>query len=60
LLEQDFFKDPDQTIEQLLSGLVAKIGEKISIRRFTRYVVGEGIEKKSDDFASEVMKEISK
>jgi elongation factor Ts len=58
LMEQDFFKDPESTIEQLLNQMVAKIGEKISIRRFTRYVVGEGIEKKEQDFASEVMNEI--
>jgi len=60
LLEQDYFRDPQYTIEQLLGELVAKIGEKISIRRFTRYEVGEGIEKKTQDFASEVMQEIQK
>ena len=60
LLEQEFFKDPEMTMEQLLSSMVARIGEKISIRRFTRYVVGEGIEKKEENFAEEVMKEIAK
>jgi len=58
LLEQDFVKDPDMTIRQLLTEKVAKIGENISIRRFTRYEVGEGIEKKSENFAEEVAKVI--
>jgi len=54
LLEQPFVKDPDQTIEKLQTELVASIGEKISIRRFVRFEVGEGMEKKSEDFAAEV------
>lgn len=54
LLEQPFIKDPDKTIENLVIEKVAKIGENISIRRFVRYEVGEGIEKKVDDFAAEV------
>jgi elongation factor Ts len=60
LLEQEYFRDPQYTIGQLLGELVAKIGEKVSIRRFTRYEVGEGMEKKSQDFAAEVMQEIQK
>lgn len=55
LLEQPFVKDPDQTIEQIVTHKVAKIGEKISIRRFVRYELGEGIEKKQDNFVEEVM-----
>lgn len=55
LLEQPFVKDPDKTISTLVTERIAKIGENISIRRFVRYQLGEGIEKKSDDFASEVM-----
>jgi elongation factor Ts len=55
LLEQPFVKDTDVTIEQLLNQKVAKIGEKISIRRFVRYELGEGIEKKQDNFVEEVM-----
>ena len=43
LLEQAFVKDPDITIQDLLNGLIGKLGEKIEIRRFTRYQVGEGI-----------------
>jgi elongation factor Ts len=45
LLEQAFVKDPDITIQDLLNGLIGKLGEKIEIRRFTRYQVGEGIVK---------------
>lgn len=55
LMEQPFIKDPDQTITQLINGKIAKIGENISIRRFSRYQLGEGIEKRADDFAAEVM-----
>ena len=55
LLEQPFIKDPDKTITQLITESIAKIGENISIRRFVRYQLGEGIEKKETDFASEVM-----
>jgi elongation factor Ts len=54
LLEQPFVKNPDITINDYLNQTVAKIGEKISIRRFTRYQMGEGLEKKSADFAAEV------
>jgi elongation factor Ts len=45
LLEQPFVKDPDLTIQDLLNGLIGKLGEKVEIRRFTRYQVGEGIAK---------------
>ncbi|MGE5707786.1 MAG: translation elongation factor Ts [Bacteroidota bacterium] len=55
LLEQPFVKEPSQTVGQMINEKIAKIGEKISVRRFTRYVLGEGIEKRKDDFASEVM-----
>lgn len=54
LLDQPFVKNPDITIGKLVIDAVAKLGENISIRRFTRYKVGEGIEKKVVDFASEV------
>lgn len=55
LLEQPFVKDPDKTVSGMVTERIAKIGENISIRRFVRYQLGEGIEKKVDDFASEVM-----
>jgi len=54
LLDQAFIKDPDKSISQLITEKIAKIGEQISVRRFTRYQMGEGLEKKSDDFAAEV------
>lgn len=55
LLEQPFVKDPDMTIEQFINTYVAKIGEKISVRRFVRYEMGEGLQKKQDNFVDEVM-----
>jgi elongation factor Ts len=55
LLEQPFVKNPDQTVTQLIAEAVAKIGENIQIRRFARFKLGEGIEKRKDDFAAEVM-----
>ena len=54
LLDQPFVKNPDKTIEQLQQELVAKIGENIKIRRFVRFELGEGLEKKKTDFAAEV------
>jgi elongation factor Ts len=57
LVDQPFVKDPDKTVAALVAELTAKIGEKISIRRFVRYEVGEGIEKRQDDFAAEVAKQ---
>ncbi len=54
LLEQPFVKDQTITVSDLISQLTAKTGEKISVRRFTRYKMGEGIEKRKDDFAAEV------
>lgn len=58
LLEQPFIKDQDKTIQQLIHENVAKIGENISVRRFARYELGEGIEKEKSDFAAEVMSQI--
>lgn len=60
LVEQPFIKDPDITVKDLLMEKIAKIGEKIAIRRFARYEMGEGIEKRQDNFADEVMKEINR
>jgi elongation factor Ts len=54
LLEQPFVKDDKKTIEVILKELVAKVGENIQIRRFVRYELGEGLEKKADNFAAEV------
>ncbi len=60
LLEQPFIKDPDISIQELLNEKIAKIGENISIRRFVRFEVGEGLEKKEENFAEEVAKQINK
>jgi elongation factor Ts len=54
LLEQPFVKDPDKTVQDLVNEKVAKIGENVRVRRFSRFKLGEGIEKKSGDFAAEV------
>ncbi len=58
LMEQPYIKDPDTTIKELLKEKIATIGENIVIRRFTRYEVGEGIEKKQENFAEEVAKQM--
>ncbi len=54
LLDQPFVKDPAKTVGELVTEKVAKTGEKITIRRFTRYKMGEGLERKEEDFGSEV------
>lgn len=54
LLDQAFVKDPSQTIKQLVVETTAKCGEKVAIRRFVRYEMGEGLEKKVDNFAEEI------
>lgn len=54
LLDQPFVKEPSKTIGDLVNEKIASIKENISVRRFTRYKMGEGIEKKQDDFAAEV------
>ncbi len=54
LLDQPFVKDPDKTINDLQQTLIAKIGENIKIRRFVRFELGEGLDKKKNDFAAEV------
>ena len=53
LIEQPFVKNPDQTIEQLISG-------KFSILKFERFVLGEGLEKRNENFADEVMSQIAR
>ena len=56
LYEQKFIKDTDKSIEALVNELTLKLGEKIDIRRFVKFNLGEGIEKKKDDLATEVAK----
>jgi len=58
LLDQRFVKDPDKTVESLVKEKVAKIGENIQVRRFSRFQVGEGIEKKKEDLAAAVAEQI--
>ena len=56
LMDQDFVKDSSKTITQVINEAVLAIGEKISIRRFVRYEMGEGLEKRVDNLAEEVAK----
>ena len=60
LMDQKFIKDGDKKIIDLQNDLAAKIGENIHIRRFVRFEVGEGLEKKEEDFAAEVAKQMGK
>ena len=60
LMEQPFIRDPDVFIKDLVVQKIAAIGENIVIRRFARFELGEGIEKRKDNFADEVMKEINR
>lgn len=60
LMEQVFVKDDKKTISDLLAELTAKCGEKVVIRRFARFQLGEGIEKQEQDFAQEVAAELAK
>ena len=60
LLEQPFVKDSSKTVGQLITEAIASIGEKITVRRFTRYEMGEGIEKKKEDLQAEVDKQVAK
>lgn len=59
LMEQSFVKDPNLTIEQYINEKILQIGEKITIRRFARFEMGEGLEKRNDNLADEVQKQIS-
>jgi elongation factor Ts len=59
LMDQPFVKDPAKTVGELVTEKVAKTGEKITIRRFTRYKMGEGLEKREEDFGSEVASMVS-
>lgn len=59
LLEQPFIRDSDVAVKDLLAEKIAKIGENIKIRRFVRYQVGEGLEKREENFAEEVARQIN-
>jgi len=58
LLEQPFIKDTDKTVLNIVNEKISTIGEKISIRRFVRYEKGEGLAKREENFAEEVMKQV--
>ena len=60
LMEQPFVKDPSKTITEVINEAVLSIGEKITVRRFVRYEMGEGLEKRHDNFAEEVMSQMKK
>ncbi|MGI6119026.1 MAG: translation elongation factor Ts [Desulfosporosinus sp.] len=60
LMEQAFVKDQDKSVRELVLEKIAKTGERIVIRRFTRYELGAGLEKRQDNLAEEVMKEINR
>ncbi|WFA09772.1 translation elongation factor Ts [Tissierella sp. Yu-01] len=59
LVDQSFIKDPDKKIKDLLNEKISKIGENLKIRRFVRFEVGEGLEKKEENFAEEVAKQMN-
>lgn len=54
LLDQAFVKDPDRTVQDLVTAAVARMGENIQVRRFARFKLGEGLARREDDFAAEV------
>jgi elongation factor Ts len=56
LVDQPFIKDPAKTVGELVTEKIARTGEKITIRRFSRYKMGEGLAKREDDFGDEVAK----
>ncbi len=60
LLEQTFIKDPDKSVTDVVNAQISKIGENIVVRRFVRYQMGEGLEKKVTDFAAEVAEAVKK
>lgn len=59
LMEQAFVKDSDKSVGQLVAETVAKLGENIQIRQFSRFRLGEGIEKRVENFAAEVREQVS-
>jgi len=60
LLEQEFVKDTDKKVKDIITERIQVTGENISVRRFARYEMGEGLQKREDDFVSEVMKQTGK
>ena len=60
LMEQSYIRDDNKTCEQLVKELIGKIGENIKVRRFVRYEMGEGLEKRNECFADEVAAQLNK
>ena len=60
LMEQEYIKDPSKDVTQVINEAILEIGEKITIRRFVRYEMGEGLEKRQDNLAEEVAKMMNK
>lgn len=60
LLEQEYIRNDDKTVQELITEKIAELGENINIRRFTRYELGEGIEVEEEDFVEEVKNEVEK
>lgn len=58
LLDQAYIRDQSVTVEELLKQMVTQLGGTVQIRRFTRFIVGEGIEKQESNFAQEVAEQI--
>lgn len=58
LLEQSFIKDDSKTVETLVKEMIALVGENITVRRFVRFELGEGLQKREENFAEEVMKQV--
>jgi elongation factor Ts len=58
LVDQPYVKDPDITVGEYVKRMTAEVGEKIQVRRFVRYQLGEGLEKRSADFAAEVAAQV--
>jgi len=59
LMEQTFIKNPDVTVQEMVTAVVAKLGENIQVRRFARFKVGEGVEKPAVDFAAEIKAQVA-
>lgn len=59
LYEQAFVKDPEKTVQQLITEIIALLGENLNIRRFARFVLGEGIEKEEKNLAAEVAAQLA-
>ena len=60
LLDQPYIKDQSITVEELVKQTIAQLGENIQVRRFSRFVLGEGIEKEETNLAEEVAAQTGK